>query len=253
MKRVYIIAIIVALLVAVSVYFFASSISDSVIEEKKNKIEVVLAAADIPKDTIITKEMLVISEVPKDVVSVNSCRSIDELVDKIAVNNIYTGDQINVKDAITVGNKEEENSKLSYKLKSGEYAITIPIAMQSSVGYYVESGDFVNILYYATNEKKPTRIYEDMRVIAVGDKSENAAANGGKLNSYGSVTLVVTAEQSMDLAEKVKSGSFAVELPAYVDSENAKKEAEAKKAEEASKAAAEASKAANEQTTAANQ
>ncbi len=221
MKKVYIIAVIAALLAGIATFFFASDIKNTLTYADANKIGVVMAVADIPADSVIQKDMLSIKNLPADSVSAGAATRIDDLVGKIAADNIYQGEQIVAGNAVTLGDEQASGAKMSYKLKSGEYAFNIATDRQQSVGYAIQVGDFVNILYYYTDPDTKSieakRLYEKVKVIQIGDPSEIAAAGSTGLKTYSSVTVIVSRDQSLELAKSLKKGSLGLELFSYAD------------------------------------
>ncbi len=224
MKKVYIIAVVVALVLAISVFFFGKSLTE---QPKSEMTTVVVAVQDIEGGTEITASMLELKEIPKDVVSVGTYSKIDTVVGKLANGDIYKGEQI-VKNRI--GSADEISfNRLSKKLEPGYRAFTVAVDNVTGVGCFIKAGDKVDIMYTyklkslvggseetttaaegtegtsqsSQNKKDETDVgftqmlKQNVEVLAVGTYQENHSETGAV--TYTTVTLALPTNDVMDV------------------------------------------------------
>lgn len=240
MKKVYILAAVVAVVVAIAVFMFASSVKDENRIDTEIAQETIVAVGDIKKGTIITSEMLVKKGVPNAAVLPGAYTTTEKIVGMIAASDIYAQEQIIPNKLIS--KEDQSKTQLSYNVKEGYRAITVAVSDTSGVSGFIRSGDFVDILYAnilfdgkndvglidpnepiipqieALNEErdnenpdakttdlgfklKEVAMYmEKCEVLAVGTYQDNSTAAEGGVLSYSTVTLMLTAEDAAKLS-----------------------------------------------------
>ena len=95
MKKIYLIAAVIALAAGVATYFFASELKKETQEVATTAVEtqaVLVATEDIPQNTILTEEMFEEKQLPKDAVSDGTVGNIDEAVGFMSTEKILKGD-----------------------------------------------------------------------------------------------------------------------------------------------------------------
>lgn len=229
MKKVYIIALIAALAVAGSIFFFGRSLAEQAQIEKK---PVVVAVQDIKSGTEITATMLEVKELPVDAVTSGSYNKVDAIVGQMANENIFKGEQI-VKSRL--GSPDEiKYDHIVQKLDPGYRAFTVAINEVTGVGCFIKAGDKVDLMYTVTlgsivdpkdeeettvaseeaegaeetetsDEKTPINknagitqmLKQDVKVLAVGTYEQNHSEGG--VSSYGTITLALPVSDVMDV------------------------------------------------------
>ena len=224
MKKVYIIAVVVALVLAISVFFFGKSLTE---QPKSEMTTVVVAVQDIEGGTEITAAMLELKEIPKDVASAGTYSKIDTIVGMLANGDIYKGEQI-VKNRVGSAN-EISFDRLSKKLEPGYRAFTVAVDNVTGVGCFIKAGDKVDIMYtykleslVGGNEEATTTAEEaeetsqsnsnkndktdvgftqmlkqNVEVLAVGTYQENHSETG--VVTYTTVTLALPINEVLDV------------------------------------------------------
>ena len=199
MKKIYLIAAVVALAVGVATYFFASELKTSKAVTGTEHVTVVIANVDIEKETVLTKDMFTEKKVPVDSVLNGAVKNIAEVEGYIATQKIFVGEQLMSQKLALVG-AGESNDRLSYELLNGTYAYSIFVDKENAVSYFLREGDRVNI-YSDIEGQAPstTPVLENIEVIRVG---EYITAEGVEESAaYEIVTLVLTKEQIPKMME----------------------------------------------------
>ncbi len=210
MKKVYLIAVVFALIAGFATYMFAKHIDEKTTIKDVEMVAVVVAAQDIPENTQITEEMLNNEETPyfvtKNVVKENMAPDAvsdkTELLDSVTVDPIYNGEQINKK---RVESKDGEDVALSFKLSPDMVAYSFRAQEITGVDGYISEGDTVDVMVSeVVDDEFETRVeYESLKVIKVSTNTVNAssAANGSKITEYSTLTVEVSKEDALKLYE----------------------------------------------------
>lgn len=213
MKKVYLIAVIFALLAGFATYMFAKQLDEKTTIKDADTVTVIVAAQDIPKNTKITQEMLNNQENPyfaaktivSDYTAPNYITDASELLDCVTVDAIYANEQINK------NRFQEEDGKdvaLSFKLEDGMVAYSFKAKEVKGVDGYISEGDTVDIVVYEVDENdkeknKAKVAYEDLKVIKVSTNTDNASssASGSKITEYSTLTVEVSEDDALKLYE----------------------------------------------------
>ena len=210
MKKVYLIAVVFALIAGFATYMFAKQIDEKSTYKDADTVSVVCAVQDIPKNTKITQEMLDDEENPYfevkpvvvDSVVPNYATDKNELLENITVDPIYAGEQINKSRFESV---DGEDVALSFKLAPGKVAYSFTAGSVTGVDGYISEGDTVNVIVYDTEDGKTTTkvAYKNLKIIRVSTNSvsTSSSASGTKITEYGTLTVEVTEKQALKLYE----------------------------------------------------
>ena len=213
MKKIYLIAAVVAILAGFATYFFANELKSSKIVTGVDEASVIVAIEDIKKDTILTKEMFQVIKLPMNAVSYGTLCNINDVVGKMAVENIYMGEQLMARKIEPVGT-DKANGRLSYELANGMYAYTIEVEVKNGVAYFIKEEDMVNIYDPLSASAEPA--LKNVRVIRVSDYTANIQQDGGtEIQSYQAITLELKKDQIPKLMSIEKSCRLA--LVSYVE------------------------------------
>lgn len=223
MKKIRIVALVSAILVAVLLYNFLNTISEPTIVEIA-KTGVVVAAVDIAPNKPITAEMVVMKEIPDESVHALSVKDINEVVGKISSSDIVSGEQILSSKLVVPG---EGNGTLAYKINTGMRAITIGVSNITGVANMILPENMVDILgQYNVEVEQPngekktidytTMLLENVRVLAV-DSNMTKEEKQASENAYVSLTLEVTPLQAMEVNMSEYKGALRAILRSPLD------------------------------------
>lgn len=215
MKKVYLIAVVFALLAAIATYLFASHLDSKTTLKDADTIPVIIALKDIPENTIITEDMLStdagnfeVKQVPKDFASTDAVGDLNELKDKVLCVEVKANDQINARSYV---GEDSDKVGLSFKLAEGHQAYALRASDVNGVDGYISPGDTVDVITYETDNSgkvKGKTAYKNLKVLRVSNNSDYATAstNDSAITSYSTITVDVTKEQALKLIE-VENGS----------------------------------------------
>lgn len=214
MKKIYLIALIFALLCGFLVYTYIGSYEDRItqaeIDHAAPVVEmttVVVAACDIPPKTKIKEEMVYLDSFPAEYVSENAARSLEDVIGLRSDGTIVEGQIIM---ATAVGTLEEIVTDLAARIPDGMRAMTVSVSTSSGVGGFVKAGNKVDLLgYIPGNPDEGTEEILEVcitgaEVLAVGDA--DYSEEDDKL--YSSLTLALTKSQTVEVLELVEKGDY---------------------------------------------
>lgn len=193
MKKIYLIAAVIALAAGVATYFFATELRNSKIVTGVDEATVLIALEDIDKDTILTKEMFQQVNLPETAASFGTVCNIDDVVGFMATEKIFKGEQLmSVK--ITPVGQENARDRLSYQIPEGLYAYTIYVEEENTVAYFIRENDIINIYNDASPSVEP--LLKNVPVLKVGDYNANKQQETGTdILNYVSITVGLKKEQ----------------------------------------------------------
>lgn len=210
MKRIQILAVIAALLTVVMAYFFLGHLKK---QAEVPKISVVESSVDIKAGTEITAEMVVMAELPQDAVTPNSVTEISAAVGKIANSDIYTGQQIISPQLAEPGVSTNE---LSYIIEQGRKAATISVDAVSSVAGLVEPGNKVDVIVVYDETAESAVVLENISVLSVGKRMKSGSSASPE-DVYETITLSLTANETLKLRQAEAKGEISLALRSYED------------------------------------
>ena len=225
MKKIYIIAVVAALLSAVLLYGFLNSYDkknggDS--DVNYNTAKVVVAAEDIPANTTIKDKMVKVVEIPIDGIHPDAARERIDVVGLVTKSDLVADEQI-IKSKFVSG--KDGGAALSYQIADGKRAMSVSVENWSGVAGYIEKGDLVDVIAVIPAEPKQdvktddgenlevvgrvsSVVIESAKVLEVGDVGYVASA----LEVYKSLTLELSQEQCAKLAAAQNMGTITVAL-----------------------------------------
>lgn len=217
MKKVKILALLSAIVTALLLFVFLSSVIKF---GGTDTTQVVTAAQDIPANTLITQEMLANTDVPTDAVLPGAITKASDVVGKTMKSDIYVGEQIISAKLIVPG--ETGNGSLSYAIKPGMRAITIAVDATSGVAGMIRPTDRIDLVgEFDSNGKIYTDLVaEYLKVLAVDSVMDaSGKAGDGTTVAYATLTLEVTPSQAMELSNAVYNGTLRAVLRSPLDKE----------------------------------
>ncbi len=219
MKKVYLIAVVFALLAMFATFMFANQL------DKKTTIkdtEIVYAAAqDIPDNTQITEEMIAEDagwfkevNVIQGTTNETMITDLTEIVGKVTDTQIYADELLNTNRLLE---PDSDKVGLSHKLKKGKVAYSFSAGSVNGVDGYISVGDTVDVIVYEKDSsgKTNTRVaYRNLEILRVSNASADAdaAASGSTIRDYGTLTVEVTEAQALQLYEIESDYTFKLVL-----------------------------------------
>ena len=210
MKKVYLIAVIFAIIAGFATFMFAKNLdAKTTIKDADTKV-VYVALQDIAENTQIVESMFAedagyftLKEVvaaDADPNSITAEERDDLLLNKITADAIYAGEQIS---SARLLDEDADNVSLSFKLSPGMVAYSIAASNVSGVDGYIGTGDTVDIIVYDGATGEASLEYEELPVIRVSNNSDNAAASssGNAITAYSAITVEVTPDEALRLRE----------------------------------------------------
>ena len=221
MKKIYILSILMALVVGMSVYFFADSIKKTALE--KNEIQrsgVVVAINFIPVNTAITADMVKQTDLPIEGINPMAARKLDDVIGSITQYPIEAEEQIFTTRVKKRG--EGAEGRLSYILSTGQRAVTVAVDEFKGVAGNITKGDYVdvvaNMVNAENNDKNATSFFvvQNLLVLDTGKKViESAEATN---QEYVSVTLSASPEDVIKI-NYAATGDIRLVLRPVLDNE----------------------------------
>lgn len=209
MKKVYLIAVIIALVAGFATYMFASQIEQKTTIKDADTVQVIVPIEDIKANTKITEDMFAedtakfqVKTVIADDASPYAITSQDELIDMVTIDMLYAGEQINSNRVVGLDDKDVA---LSLKLPDGKVAISMSASSLQGVDGYLSQGDTVNVIITTQNPSTGEYVsevaYRDLEILRVTTNTANttATSSGQVITEYSTVTVAVTPEQALEL------------------------------------------------------
>ncbi len=209
MKVAKILAVVSALAIGLLVFVLVSGNGNGTQTQvtQEEMVNVVVATADIPGNTVITDQMVAIISVAKSAKSENSLDDLTLAVGKYCTQPVYAGEQVSVKRIV---DKEAMGSNaaygLGYTVAEGMRAVSLDISYSQGVSGLLKVGNFVDIvaiMQIESNDEDLAEIgyiptvavtaYERVKILAVGSTVTDTD------EAYGTVTFEVTPDQAAQL------------------------------------------------------
>jgi pilus assembly protein CpaB len=237
-KKIYLLATVVAIITGFAVYLFASDLAaNKQPATVQYEMDYVAAAAfDIPVNTVISENMIVLVQVPKDTIAAAAVRDKNYLIGKTTKYPISSGEQFFYYKVAEIG--DNKNDRLSDRIRTGYRAYTLYTDDVLGLAGYLKVGDMVDIIVTidvpveeenstsnetsaAVSEKTKKATYyflQNIPVIAVGSASQYASG-AKEPNSYTSITLEVPAGDCTMLNYNMSEGYIKIVLRGFGDEE----------------------------------
>ncbi len=209
MKKIYIIAVFVALLTGVAVYLYAAQL-----EEKATVVvhtgTVVVSTVPIEENARITSDMVTLTTTAVEWISPGAATNLEDVVGKMSRYRIPAGQQIEAgsiaSDDTAVG------GKLSYVVKDGMRAVTFASDEISGVGFYLNKNDYVDIMATTVTTKEDEEtgaiteipavemLLENVLILEVAARPQVETQTEANYNyTYSSITVELTPSDAMKL------------------------------------------------------
>ena len=212
MKKLIIVALAIAIITGVAVYFYASSLEVSL---KVETVPVVVALQKIPKDTFIVSGMIKTKQLPAEAVNALAARSADDVVGRITKENMEPDEQLLT---TKISEPRDENNGLSYTIMKGYRALTVKTDEVIGVGGFINKGDHVDIAAVMITNKNNTQglisqmVAENVEVLEIGTKTEDKSAVQNT-----SVTVEVLTKDLLLINYALSEGKYRLVLRSVLD------------------------------------
>jgi len=166
-KRLFLLALLAALIVGGSIYIYLSNLEAMAIV--KHTEEVVVATKDIPARVAITRDMVKIVRLPNGTRHPHAISQTSEAIGLFTTQPLILGEQV-LTDRLFASTAE---SGLAFILNTGYRAMSIRIDDTIAVAHQVRPGDFVDVVVSydqpdADNTPTASLLLQNIRVLAVG-------------------------------------------------------------------------------------
>ena len=193
----------------IAVYLIWSIERKRELQSKKNWTYVVVAQQDIPARSKVTREMVTLTQYPKDLIVNGALTDPKEAEGRLTIARIRAKDQIRASDLVAEG----QAPTLAFDIPQGMRAIAIQAGEVMAVGTAVKPGDRVDILATyrnpATRQETTQMILQNVLVLAVNKGDTDAQ---GKQGANSSMTLAVKPEEAELLTAADRAGALRVAL-----------------------------------------
>lgn len=219
MKKVYAIAALLAVLAGFAVYLFASSLKAGSEPAAIPTVSVVVAMVDIPKETMITADMVALKDLPEETIHADAAVRLENVVGSIAVETIVSGEQVLT---ARVGIQGEGADSLSYQLEKGYRAISVSVNEVTGVSGFIEEGDHVDVVASVIYPKPEgetayaisTMLVENVLVLKTGLAKVDETDTGA---IYQTVTLSVVPDDAIKINYAASNGLLRLILRPVLD------------------------------------
>lgn len=228
MKKIKLIALFAALIAALGIYQFLKEAGKP---QETPRTQVVVAAVDIPENTLITAEMVRLQPVATEALLANHVKDINSVVGMVLSSDVYAGEQIVTNRLVRTG-EVDKNDTLAYVVEPGMRAITVSAGQASGISNMVKPGNHVDlVLNYSYEEEVESTdgveaekekvtvvasrtLIQDVEVLAV-----DAVMSRDGSAEYATVTLQVSPEDAVKISFADYIGSIRLILRSSLDGE----------------------------------
>lgn len=226
MKKIKIMALLSAIITALLLFLFLNSLQKP---QTIVKSEVLVATVNIPLNTQVTKDMIVLKQLPREAVNATALSDSKLVIGKVAKSDIAAGEQLLTSKFFDAG--KSGSTTLAYSIEPGMRAITIAVDDVSGLSGMLKPGNSVDVIAKFdpasaggtanSNTTKYTKmLLQDVPVLAVDSvlsESGKAKNKDGTTASYTSVTLEVTPAKAMEISMSEYVGKLKVILRSPLD------------------------------------
>lgn len=221
-SRAWIIAALIGVIAVVGFMFLGKGGSEGTEQVAQQPAadlgKVVVVKQDIEPRTIITPEMVEIQQVPAEYIHPMALVKVEDALKMITLVPVNAGEQL-----LATKIADPNTNYLSYKLKEGHVAYTVPVSDLTGAAGMIRVGDIVHVLGnfakdVAGKEQSKFVLY-DLKVLTIG---QNMAVNGMSetADSFSSMTLEVTPDQAQKLSWAQNHGSLTFILKSVLDKQD---------------------------------
>lgn len=188
--------------------------------EFADRADVLVAAKEIPTDTVITEDYLNVQAVPSKFVQPYAARRGANVLGMVALAPIAEGEQM-----LTNKLRSQQDRPLAATLSGltpeGKRAVTIGTDALTGVGGYVRPGDTVDVLWtlrlpqpggQEAGEPVTMTLFQHVSVLAVGDQMMGKTTTDREANPDYTVTLALDPQEALLLLYAREQGGIQLSL-----------------------------------------
>lgn len=130
-------------------------------------LEVVVARADIPKESTITQDMIALSRIRSNSYQPGDLTSLDSAINKFAMVDILKGQHVNSNMLRSLGGAKF----LSQRIPKGMRAMTLPVDKISSIEGLIKPSDHVDIIgtfVISAGQNLVVTLFQGVKILATG-------------------------------------------------------------------------------------
>ena len=199
MKKIYLFAVIFALITGFATFFFVNGLKHNANITGEEETNVVVALQDIEPDTVVTPEMFSVVKLPVSSITYGTLVNPADVNGYVATEKILKGEQV-LAAKLTLIDKDKDGLeyngeyRLSYHLENGHYAFTLfANEVEDTVARFIRQGDYVNV-YFKTSNTKP--LLKNVEVLHVGKYNDyKMSLSGTETVEYQHLTLSLTEKE----------------------------------------------------------
>lgn len=221
MKKMYLLAIVSALICGILTFVFLGSVSRDA-EGAGLQKEVLVVAKDIPAYKAVTEDMFVKKKLPAKGLCDDVVTDFEQIKGKKSSCNYVVGETL-------VLSKFSSNLEeyASYNVPSGMRVMTVPVESTSGLAQSLTKGDLVDVMFSAFSEDKSSEatIYTDIKVrdsvtsmilerVEVFDTGSAIDAEGA---AYTTVSILLSPQDCLKLYASENYGTFSFVLRGHTD------------------------------------
>lgn len=212
MKRIYLIALLFAVLTGIAVYNYAGYLQNSARAEMASAV---FSVKRIPENTLITEDMIVLKKVPKESLNQLSANAIALVRGRITNAAVEADEQILTSRLNEIG---ADKGGLAYKVPKGKRAMTLEVNEITGVAGYIKKADHIDVIasLMLDQAKKDGSIEKISKTVLLLQNTEvlavSTANSDAKEVGYTNITLAVTPEEAVTLFYAMTSGKITAVL-----------------------------------------
>ena len=190
MKKIYLMAVIFAIIAGAATWLFATEIQKSTTIKDVEKASVVVPVADINEYTVITDDMLAVVDLPVSSITYGTVTKKEDIVGLVNKTKLYRGEQI-VADKLTLIGENSDDSRLSYHLNKGEYAVAVVVSNEYGIAGFIREGDYINLYAIEKQTNTAKLALKNLLVLKAGSAAEMREAEASDNKTVIDYTVLV--------------------------------------------------------------
>ena len=212
-KLIVLLAVVFGLLAAGLSYVYLHNIEKAA--ENRLYTEVVMAALDIPANTVITSTMLELKPYPTELRNNKEIVDVNAVVGKLSPVAISKGEVLLDNHLIKPGDSTE---RLSYVVPNGLRAMSIPVTEVTGVANMIKKDDRVDVITVVTGATpgaipRSVRVLQNIQVLAVGSNFTAAgSATADKPAAPTTITVAVDPQSALRLKMALQGTGVSITL-----------------------------------------
>ena len=221
MKKMYLVAIISALICEILTFAFLGNLMGNTGGSGQQK-EVLVVSQDIPAYKAVTEDMFVKKKLPAQGLREDVVTDFEQIKGKKSSCNYVAGETLVLSKFST-----DLEEYASYNVPEGMRVMTVPVENTSGLAQSLTKGDLVDVMFSAFDENKDSEasLYQDIKVkdsvtsmilesVEVFDTGSAMDAEGAE---YTTVSILLTPEDCLKLYASENYGTFSFVLRGHTD------------------------------------